>query len=172
MLLAAQSIAEFVDSTDAWPISWLNGYGAVVAAVIHALVLIHVFAVSPFAFIWLERNGVRTNSGPTRANPRRRPVRMAPVACRRYQADSKEDLCPPAADSLLFRSAPTSSAWHPSQHFWYCHSAIHGWPSQLIAVCFILLAILSLEVFGIILAGYASGSKWSLFVECEKLHRW
>ena len=47
MILAAQSIAEF-----------FSDFGAcqyVIAAVIHAVLLIHVFAVSPFAFIWLER---------------------------------------------------------------------------------------------------------------------
>ena len=39
-----------------------------------------------------------------------------------------------------------------------------GWTSQALEVgLFLGLAILSLEVLGIILAGYSSGSKWSLF---------
>ena len=39
-----------------------------------------------------------------------------------------------------------------------------GWVAIALDVgLFIALAILSLEVLGIILAGYSSGSKWSLF---------
>lgn len=163
MLLAAQSIAEFVDSTDAWPISWLNGYGAIVAAVIHALVLIHVFAVSPFAFIWLERKvsgRIQDRLGPTRVGGLFGWLQSLADGIKLIQ---KEDLCPPAADSLLFRSAPyfvcvaSFAAFMvlPFSHTWVAVAADCG--------LFILLAILSLEVFGIILAGYASGSKWSLF---------
>ena len=39
-----------------------------------------------------------------------------------------------------------------------------GWVGQhLNNAVFFILAVLGLEVFGVILAGYASGSKWSLF---------
>ena len=75
----------------------------------------------------------------------------------------KEDLCPPVADAMLFRSAPyivclasfAAFVVLPFSHSWVAVSADCG--------LFILLAILSLEVFGIIMAGYSSGSKWSLF---------
>jgi NADH-quinone oxidoreductase subunit H len=40
----------------------------------------------------------------------------------------------------------------------------NGWAAQEINVAvFFIVAVLGLEVFGVILAGYASGSKWSLF---------
>src|SRR5262245_14038273 len=39
-----------------------------------------------------------------------------------------------------------------------------GWPAVTSSVsAFLILAIMGLRAFGVILAGYASGSKWSLF---------
>ena len=50
-----------------------------------------------------------------------------------------------------------------SQHLSRFHSATE-WGAQISNVAiFFVLAVLGLEVFGVILAGYGSGSKWSLF---------
>ena len=39
-----------------------------------------------------------------------------------------------------------------------------GWVAQRLNVAvFFIIAVMGLEVFGVILAGYASASKWSLF---------
>ncbi|WP_339381534.1 complex I subunit 1/NuoH family protein [Brasilonema bromeliae] len=76
---------------------------------------------------------------------------------------TKEDILPDEADALLFRLAPYVS---------FCAGFVaymalpfsDGWVAQdLDSAVFFLLAVLGLEVFGVILAGYASGSKWSLF---------
>lgn len=157
-MLAAQSIAEFFNS-----IAWLEGYGYVIAAVIHALLLIHVFALSPFAFIWLERKvsgRIQDRLGPTRTGGLFGWLQSLADGVKLIQ---KEDLCPPAADSLLFRSAPYIVCVSSFAAFMVLPFS-HGWVA-VTADCglFILLAILSLEVFGIIMAGYSSGSKWSLF---------
>ena len=40
------------------------------------------------------------------------------------------------------------------------------------AAMFFILAVFGLEVFGVILAGYSSGSKWSLFGAMRKRPRW
>src|SRR6202035_5176532 len=73
----------------------------------------------------------------------------------------KEELCPQDADPLVFCMGP----------FMVCVASFaayillpfsDGWVSVAADVgLFLLLAFLSLEVFGIILAGYSSGSKWS-----------
>lgn len=157
-MLAAQSIAEFFDS-----FVWLKGYGYVIAAVIHALLLIHVFAISPFAFIWLERKvsgRIQDRLGPTRVGGLFGWLQSLADGIKLIQ---KEDLCPPAADSMLFRSAPYIVCVSSFAAFMVLPFS-HGWVA-VAADCglFILLAILSLEVFGIIMAGYSSGSKWSLF---------
>ncbi|MFO0427871.1 MAG: NADH-quinone oxidoreductase subunit NuoH [Planctomyces sp.] len=157
MMFAAQSIAEFVD------LNLKSGLGLLVAAIIHALLLIHVFALSPFAFIWLERKvsgRIQDRLGPTRVGGLFGWLQSLADGIKLVQ---KEDLCPPAADSMLFRSAPyivcvsSFAAFMvlPFSHGWVAVAADSG--------LFILLAILSLEVFGIIMAGYSSGSKWSLF---------
>ncbi|HQX51142.1 MAG TPA: NADH-quinone oxidoreductase subunit H [Planctomycetaceae bacterium] len=155
MILAAQSIAEF-----------FSDFGAcqyVIAAVIHAVLLIHVFAVSPFAFIWLERKvsgRIQDRLGPTRVGGLFGWLQSLADGIKLIQ---KEDLCPSAADSMLFRSAPYIVCVSSFAAFMVLPFS-DGWVA-VAADCglFIILAILSLEVFGIIMAGYSSGSKWSLF---------
>ena len=155
MMFAAQSIAEFF--------SFLGGWQYVVAAVIHAVLLVHVFALSPFAFIWLERKvsgRIQDRLGPTRVGGLFGWLQSLADGIKLVQ---KEDLCPPAADSMLFRSAPYVVCIASFAAFMVLPFS-HGWVA-VAADCglFIILAILSLEVFGIIMAGYSSGSKWSLF---------
>jgi NADH-quinone oxidoreductase subunit H len=76
---------------------------------------------------------------------------------------TKEDTAPDVADKFLFKLAP---------YLAFCASfvAFVSLPfgkdivgHNLNVAAFFILAVLSSEVFGVILAGYASGSKWSLF---------
>ena len=134
-----------------------------IAAIIHAVLLVHVFAVSPFAFIWLERKvsgRIQDRLGPTRVGGLFGWLQSLADGIKLVQ---KEDLCPSAADSMLFRSAPYIVCVSSFAAFMVLPFS-HGWVA-VAADCglFIILAILSLEVFGIIMAGYSSGSKWSLF---------
>ncbi len=135
----------------------------VIAAIIHVVLIFHVFALCPFFLIWLERKGsgrIQDRLGPTRVGGRFGWLQSLADGIKLIQ---KEDLCPPVADAMLFRSAPyivclasfAAFVVLPFSHSWVAVSADCG--------LFILLAILSLEVFGIIMAGYSSGSKWSLF---------
>ena len=155
MMFAAQSIADFFQG--------FGGWQYVIAAVIHAVLLVHVFAVSPFAFIWLERKvsgRIQDRLGPTRVGGLFGWLQSLADGIKLVQ---KEDLCPTAADSMLFRSAPYIVCVSSFAAFMVLPFS-HGWVA-VAADCglFIILAILSLEVFGIIMAGYSSGSKWSLF---------
>ncbi|MEZ6122418.1 MAG: NADH-quinone oxidoreductase subunit NuoH [Planctomycetaceae bacterium] len=162
--MAANSIAGALEGVDVWPFGPICATSAaVLAAVIHAGLLFHVFAVCPAAFIWLERKAagrIQDRLGPTRVGGRFGWLQSLADGIKLFQ---KEDLCPPAADALLFRSAPyivclasfAVFALLPFSHGWVAVSADCG--------LFIIVAVLSLEVFGIIMAGYSSGSKWSLF---------
>src|SRR5687767_4082060 len=79
---------------------------------------------------------------------------------------------PDGADGLLFKLAPyisfcASFAAYLALPFsgWTTHDgSSFGWVAQRMNVAvFFILAVMGLEVFGVILAGYASASKWSLF---------
>ncbi|MFY9256455.1 MAG: complex I subunit 1 family protein [Fuerstiella sp.] len=163
--LAANSIAGFLEGGTVpflgWEIS--AGVAASIAAIIHAAILFQVFSVCPAAFIWLERKGsgrIQDRLGPTRVGGRFGWLQSLADGIKLVQ---KEDLCPPVADAMLFKTAPyivclssfAAFAVLPFSDGWVAVSADCG--------LFIMLAILSLEVFGIIMAGYSSGSKWSLF---------
>jgi NADH-quinone oxidoreductase subunit H len=79
---------------------------------------------------------------------------------------TKEDLMPQGADSLLFRVAPYVSFGAAVTAYMAIPFAggAYPWVSQHInAGVFFVIAVLGLEVFGVILAGYSSASKWSLF---------
>ncbi len=75
----------------------------------------------------------------------------------------KEDLVPKDADGMLFRMAPYLACIAAFGTFMVLPFS-DGWVAVASDVgLFLLFAILSLEVLGIVLAGYSSGSKWSLF---------
>jgi NADH-quinone oxidoreductase subunit H len=132
------------------------------AAGIAAGVLIGFVGLSAFLYIWAERKV----SG--RIQDRLGPTRVGTFGILQSLADAiklitKEDTAPDGADKLLFRVAP---------YLAFCASftAFLALPfgHLLVAVdlptgVFFMLAVLSVEVFGVLLAGYSSGSKWAMF---------
>ncbi|MEY3175976.1 MAG: NADH-quinone oxidoreductase subunit [Planctomycetota bacterium] len=162
---ATQTIAEFLEKYcgEYFPEAFGPNFQYAIAAIIHAVLLVHAFALSPAVFIWLERKvsgRIQDRLGPTRTGGLFGWLQSLADGIKLVQ---KEDLCPPAADSLLFRSAPYFVCVASFAAFMVLPFSA-GWVA-VAADCglFIILAILSLEVFGIIMAGYSSGSKWSLF---------
>ena len=70
---------------------------------------------------------------------------------------------PDGADPLLFRIAPYVSFCASFCAFIALPFAFDFVVLRLNVAVFFVIAVLGLEVFGVILAGYASASKWSLF---------
>lgn len=134
-----------------------------VAAMLQAVLIIHIFALGAVVFIWAERKvsgRIQDRLGPTRTG--------GAFGWLQSLADgvkllSKEDLMPKDADPLLFRIAPYL-AFAASFAAFLVLPFSNGWVAlHLNVAIFFLVAVLGLEVFGVILAGYSSGSKWSLF---------
>jgi NADH-quinone oxidoreductase subunit H len=136
---------------------------AIIAGLFHVFVLINFFAVVPLVFIWAERKvsgRIQDRLGPTRVGGKFGWLQGLADGVKLIQ---KEDLIPKASDGMLFRMAPYLACIAA-----FCAFMVLPFSSTWVAVAsdiglFLLLAILSLEVIGIILAGYSSGSKWSLF---------
>ena len=133
------------------------------AALVHAFLLVNLLAISALVFIWLERKvsaRIQDRLGPTRIGGKFGWLQTLADAIKLV---TKEDLRPASADKMLFLLAPYIS---------FCASFLaylalpfaDGWVAiHLNIAVFFIVAVLGLEVFGVILAGYASGSKWSLF---------
>lgn len=147
---------------------FLSGYageftGFLLAVLIHTLLLFHVFAVSPAFFIWLERKvsgRIQDRLGPTRVGGKFGWLQSVADGIKLIQ---KEDLAPAAADQWLFRLAPYLALVASFTVFMVLPFS-RGWAAVIIeSSVFLALAIISLEVLGIILAGWSSGSKWALF---------
>ncbi len=138
-------------------------WGCLLAALIHGALLLGVFANASLVFIWLERKvsgRIQDRLGPTRVGGRFGWLQGLADGGKLVQ---KEDLVPKDADGMLFRVAPYIACIAA-----FCSFMVlpfyDGWATVASDIgLFILFAILSLEVLGIILAGYSSGSKWSLF---------
>jgi len=134
---------------------------AALAALAAGLVL-GFMGVSALLYIWAERKVS------ARMQDRLGPTRVGPYGLLQSLADgikliTKEDTTPAVADPFLFKIAP---------YLAFCASFCgflalpfgNGFVSQNLSIAvFFVLAVLSSEVFGVMLAGYASGSKWSLF---------
>lgn len=157
-MLAAVSIAEKLAAGGVAP--WL---AFALAAMAHAVFLVTLFGVVPLVALWLERKlmgRIQDRLGPTRVGGKFGWLQGVADGLKLIQ---KEDITPAAADRMLFRLAPylaNIAAFGglmvlPFSREWVAVAADIG--------LFVLLAILSLEVVGIVLAGYSSGSKWSLF---------
>lgn len=126
------------------------------------LVLVLVLFV-PMLALWMERKiagRIQDRLGPTRTGGRFGWLQSPADGIKLLM---KEDIIPAAADPWLFRLAPYLSFCAAFCVFVVLPLA-DGWaPVSWDSALFFFLAVAGLEVFGVILAGYGSGSKWSLF---------
>ena len=132
-------------------------------AIIKGTLLVTFVAVSAVFFIWLERKvaaRIQDRLGPTRVGGK---FGWLQTIADGLKLLVKEDIIPGDADHMLFRLGP---------YIAFCGSflAFIALPfgRRFVAVdmniaVFFMLAVMSSEIFGVILAGYGSGSKWSLF---------
>jgi NADH-quinone oxidoreductase subunit H len=157
------TISEWLQETEWWFLPLSPTQSDAVAAIVHITLLALFFGLPAFVYIWGERKiagRIQDRLGPTRVGGMFGWLQSLADGIKLIQ---KEDLYPSAADAMLFRVAPyivvvASFAAYlvlPFSADWVAVGMDVG--------LFLALALLSLEVLGIILAGYSSGSKWSLF---------
>jgi NADH-quinone oxidoreductase subunit H len=155
-------VAQFlIEIFNLWP--WL---AYTLAGLVHIALIINLVAVGALVFIWLERKisgRIQDRLGPTRVGGK---FGWLQTLADGIKLLTKEDLMPGGADSMLFKLAPYVSFCASIGAFIAIPFAggEFPWIAQHLNVgVFFVLAVLGLEVFGVILAGYSSASKWSLF---------
>jgi NADH-quinone oxidoreductase subunit H len=154
----AKLIIDLLNLGDSW--HWA---AYVVAALIQCGLLLAMALASAAIYIWLERKvaaRIQDRLGPTRVGGRfgwlQPPADGIKLLC-------KEDIIPEAADRPLFRIAPYISFCAVFCGYLALPFA-DGWVAwQFEIAAFFILAVMGLEVFGVILGGYSSMSKWSLY---------
>ena len=130
-----------------------------IAASVAAALVLNVIAGGALVFIWAERKvaaRIQDRLGPTRTGGRFGWLQSLADGIKLL---AKEDLMPDGADGMLFRIAPYVS---------FCAFIALPFAFDVVGLLlnvavFFVVAVLGLEVFGVIIAGYASASKWSLF---------
>ncbi len=166
MMLPLAATTTIVESLAGWlagRISTSPDAVRFVAAALHIGLLAAFFGLPAFAFIWAERKvsaRIQDRLGPTHCGGRFGWLQSLADGIKLIQ---KEDLAPAGADQMLFKLSPYLVVIASFASFLFMPFS-DGWVAVgLDCGLFIGMAVLSLEVLGVVLAGYSSGSKWSLF---------
>jgi len=135
----------------------------VTVAVIAAALLMGLMLVQAIIFVWLERKvagRIQDRLGPTRVGGK---FGWLQTLADGIKLLCKEDFIPAAADQFLFRLAAYLVIIGSFLPFLAMPFGLGVVALDMNIAAFYILAVLSTEVFGVILAGYGSGSKWALF---------
>jgi NADH-quinone oxidoreductase subunit H len=132
-------------------------------ALVAALALISFMLVSAIFSVWLERKvagRIQDRLGPTRVGGK---FGWLQTLADGMKLLFKEDIIPAAADRFLFRLGPYIALTGSFMAFLALPFGNNVVAQNMNIAVLFMLAVMSTEVFGIILIGYGSGSKWSLF---------
>jgi NADH-quinone oxidoreductase subunit H len=145
------------------PAVFSRGWAELVYDVVLVAVLLGVVSLIPLFLIWWERKvsaHMQSRIGPNRVGP----IGLLQSVADGIKLLTKEDICPAEADAWLFRLAPYFVFVPP----FVALAAIPFGPQmifepRLSTGLFWILAVLSVEALGIILAGWGSHNKWSIY---------
>jgi NADH-quinone oxidoreductase subunit H len=146
-----------------WLTEWWRSYGVFALALIASNVLIGFMLVNAIFSVWLERKvagRIQDRLGPTRVGGK---FGWLQTLADGMKLLIKEDTIPAAADRFLFRLGPYIALIGSFLAFVALPFGDGVVAREMNVALFFMLAVMSTEVFGIILIGYGSGSKWSLF---------
>jgi NADH-quinone oxidoreductase subunit H len=132
-------------------------------AAVFALAWITFMLVSAIFSVWLERKvagRMQDRLGPTRVGGK---FGWLQTLADGMKLLVKEDIIPTTADRMLFRLGPYVALTGSYLAFLALPFGNGVVARDMNVAVFYMLAVMSTEVYGIILAGYGSGSKWSLF---------
>ncbi len=142
---------------------WIVAYWTPIIAIIAVALLMGLMLVQAIIFVWLERKvagRIQDRLGPTRVGGK---FGWLQTLADGIKLLTKEDFIPDAADHFLFRLAPYLTVVGAFLTFMLIPFGLGIVALDSNIAVFFFLAVLSTEVFGVIMAGYGSGSKWALF---------
>ena len=139
------------------------GVAELIVALIAAVILITFMLLSAIYFVWLERKvsaRIQDRLGPTRVGGK---FGWLQTLADGLKLLIKEDIIPDNADHILFRLGPYIALAGSFLAFVALPFGNGVVAQNMNIAVFYMLAVMSSEVFGVILGGYGSGSKWALF---------
>jgi NADH-quinone oxidoreductase subunit H len=146
-----------------WESLTSSAYWPFIIAAIAVFLLINFMLVGAIFSVWLERKvsaRIQDRLGPTRVGGK---FGWLQTIADGMKLLFKEDSIPQSADRLLFRFGPYIALVGSFLAFVALPFGNGVVARDMNIAVFYMLAVMSTEIFGVILAGYASGSKWSLF---------